>query len=216
MYEIRNGLKETWKDFAKFFIKTIALPYNIEIQGKENIPEGRAILAANHASFGDPVFLVAGLNIRIYFLAKHFIAPTENFDESFYGRLLNSVDQIMIKKGVIDKYSLKKAVAVLDNDNENNKLGIFPEGTRSLDGRIGKINDGAARIAYISKAPIVPVGIQGTYEIWPRHKKFPKLYGKIKLNAGKPLYIDYNTDKRTAIKNLTDVLEIEISRLLCI
>ena len=60
----------------------------------------------------------------------------------------------------------------------------------------------------------MPVGIKGTYEIWPRHKKLPKLYGNVELNIGKPLYADYNLDKKSAIKNLTEVIEKEILMLL--
>ena len=141
-------LKEKWKDFGVLLIKGMTLPYKIEVLGKENIPEGKAILAANHASFADPVFLISGLGMKVYFLVKHYIAPTSSFENSNYGKLLSSLDQIILKNGVIDKYSLRKALTVFNNNSKNNKLGIFPEGTRSENGRLTPIHEGTAWISY--------------------------------------------------------------------
>ncbi|MBI5148055.1 1-acyl-sn-glycerol-3-phosphate acyltransferase [Candidatus Pacearchaeota archaeon] len=212
--ELRRDFRGIWTDLGVFSLKLMALPYKCRVYGKENIPKSGAILAANHSSYMDPIFMVSGLNRRIYFFVKHYIAPTADFEHSTYGRLLASVGQILLKDGEIDINSIKKAKRILKSDSRNNKLGIFSEGTRTYDGKFGKIQEGTAWLSYITHSPIIPIGIKGTYDLWPRHRKLPRLSGKVRINVGKPLYPDYGIEKRKAIKDLTEILQNEIERLI--
>ena len=210
----KKELKEEYKTLAKFVVKSLISIYKLEVYGKENIPKGKAVIAANHVSYLDVPFLVKALNEKIYFFTRPYFLPENDFAVKLYEKFVLSLDQILLKNQVFGKDALKSSLKVLNADNRNNKLCIFPEGTRGLNGKLGEIHEGAALISYLSKAPIIPTGIIGLEKIWPREKTLPKPYRKDKLHIGKPLVIDYTLEKKEAIRDLTSRLEKEISSLI--
>ena len=95
-------------------------------------------------------------------------------------------------------------------------MGIFPEGKRSLDGKIQKGKTGVVRIALGGRVPIIPMGITGAFEIMPIGKGIPKLKKSVKLKIGKPIYLDkYYKRKITKklLRNITDEVMKEIAKL---
>ncbi|OGY93734.1 MAG: hypothetical protein A2406_04175 [Candidatus Komeilibacteria bacterium RIFOXYC1_FULL_37_11] len=151
----------------------------------KNIPfNGSAIVAANHNSYLDFFILSSILKRRIYFLAGEVF-----FKSKLWKPLMLLTGQIKVDRYGGDKKLVYAQVEkVLIN---NSLLGIFPEGTRSRNGKLQKGYNGAVKFAYQYKVPIIPVGIIGTFDAWPPNRKFPKLI-KSKVNIGCPFRINSN------------------------
>ncbi len=155
-----------------------------KVEGLENIPhKGAFIVAANHSSYFDFISLVAILPRRIYFLAA------EKFYKSkFWYPFVAGTGQIKVDRENSDKKEVyQKVFSVL---NKGDVLGIFPEGTRSPNGKIGKTFTGVAKFALEAKVPVVPVGIIGAYEVMSRHDKRPKFKKNIEIKIGEPIYFE--------------------------
>lgn len=138
------------------FAKTIAwfvlkLLYRINVVGLENVPtEGGYILAANHRSLADPIFIAAELKHRVYFMAKKelFWFP--------FSLLLRALGAFPVRRGEGDHGAVNRADDII---KEKKILGIFPEGTRSKTGEPLRPKSGVAVIAKDTKSDILPVGI---------------------------------------------------------
>ncbi len=127
--------------------------YNIKVEGKENVPETPGfIIASNHRSFADPP-LVAITSMCAKF---SFIAKEELFKNPIFGWLIRRLGAFPVTRGKGDMQVITDAV---DRLNEGRNLVIFPEGTRSKDGKLGKGKTGVALIAAKSKKPVLPVAI---------------------------------------------------------
>jgi 1-acyl-sn-glycerol-3-phosphate acyltransferase len=151
------------------------------VTGLSNVPRtGPAILAANHLSVVDSVLLPVVVRRQMYFLAK---------DEYFHhpvGRLLmRSLNQIKVDRsgGLAGLMALDAAVPVL---RAGRVLGIFPEGTRSADGRLYRGRPGVAKLALETGVPVIPVGIQGTEKIQPIGARVPRV-ARATVAIGEPL-----------------------------
>lgn len=164
------------------------------VNGIENIPKkGAFIICANHSSYFDFLTLIAVCPRRIYFLAGEVF-----FEKWQWKWLVQSTKQIKVDRRSKDKSeSVNKVIKYLE---KGLIVGIFPEGTRSRDGEIGKFYDGAARIAKIVDVPILPVGIIGSFEIMSRYDKYPKFNKKCILNFGQ--LIITNSDLKPSINEL--------------
>ena len=158
--------------------------WRMELIGIENLPQsGGLIIASNHVSYLDPAVLAASLNRKIYFIAKK-----EVFKNTFVSIIFNNLNAIPIDRGKVDMLDFKKAINIL---REEKVLGIFPEGARSSNGKLQELKLGVIRIAMKTGVPILPVGIIGTYKIYPRGIKFPILFKhKIIVKYGAPQYLD--------------------------
>lgn len=142
--------------------------YRWEIIGLENIPaQGGVILCSNHISNLDPPFIAAPLKRQVMFMAKEelFRVPVISYFVKQFGAF-------PVKRGMGDRGALKKALQILQ---EGNVLGIFPEGTRSKTGKLGKPFPGAALFALKSEAAVIPVAIVGN---WKPFTKMKVVYGK--------------------------------------
>ena len=164
----------------------LRLLFRPRIEGLENIPpEGAAIIAGNHLSFSDHFLMPAILKRRITFLAKaeYFTGP------GIKGRLtaafFRSAGQIPVDRSGKDagKAALREGLGVLAKDE---LLGIYPEGTRSHDGRLYKGKVGVAAMALGAGVPVVPCAMVGTFEIQPPGQKIPKVR-RVTIRFGAPL-----------------------------
>lgn len=183
-----------------------------EVNGLENVPvKGPFIVSANHASYMDHMFLgkiiIPNLNQKLHFLAKkeHF----DNFIERAWHRYGGAIPVDRESGG---KKGLKIAIKSL---NEGKIIGIYPEGTRTLTGKIQRARTGVARLALMSKVPVLPVGIMGTFEILPKGKYIPKLK-KGTVNIGKPIYFEKYYDEpitKKLLRELTTKIMKEIAKL---
>ncbi len=157
----------------------ICLPYRVRIYGRKNIPKtGPVLVLSNHQSFFDPIFSQAMIGRKFLFLARDTL-----FKNRFFGALLRSISVIPIKRGQSDIATIKKVIGEL---KRGRSVFLYPEGTRTSDGKIADMKPGVAMLSRRSGAKVVPSVIDGAFECWPRHKKFPSL-GKISVCYGEPI-----------------------------
>ena len=147
--------------------------------GKENVPlKGAVLILCNHQCFLDPMFSQAWVRRPFSFVAR------ENLYRGFFGWLIRSLYAIPIRQGQADIGAIKTIIHVL---KQGRAVCLYPEGSRSLDGRIAEIKPGFGLISRRAKVPIVPAVIDGAYEVWPRTQKYPKLHGRVNVMYGKPI-----------------------------
>jgi 1-acyl-sn-glycerol-3-phosphate acyltransferase len=178
-------LYQVAKAIAEPLVKVV---YRPKVEGLDNIPTtGPVILAANHLSFSDSFFIPVAVPRPVTFIAKaeYFQARGLKglWNRAFYARFAGAVPVDRSGSRNATSAALDGAIAVLD---AGGIFGIYPEGTRSPDGRLYRGRTGIAEIAVRTGAPIVPVGIIGTDRIQPPGKKIPRL-GRVTIRVGKPL-----------------------------
>lgn len=190
--------------------KLLRLLYHIKVIGVDNIPKGKAIIAPNHVSFLDPPVIGICIPYETHALAQEYL-----FKVPILKYLLPRLSAHPITGRTADKNVIKTIVAIL---NRGKKVVIFPEGARSLDGKLAPLKKGIGMIAATANSPIVPTVILGAHEIWPRGTKFPKLRGKMTIIFGKPLHWpDYESkydSKKDAQAALLIDLELALQELL--
>lgn len=153
-----------------------------EVIGRENIPEkGGVMLCGNHVSYIDPPALGAGATRPVHFMAK-----LELFRIPVLGFLIRHVGAFPVKRGTADRSALKKAVELLKNGEI---VGMFPEGTRSLDGKLKPPEPGVGMIALRARVPVVPVALVNTEKLLPPHSFLFK-FSRVKVVYGKPVALD--------------------------
>jgi 1-acyl-sn-glycerol-3-phosphate acyltransferase len=185
--------------------------WDIEVSGLERLPtEGPAILCPNHISFLDSAFLTFTLPRNISFVGK-----AEYMDSWKTKFIFPAMGMIPIDRtgGAKSTAALDAAEAVLQRGE---LFGIYPEGTRSRDGSLGKGRTGAARLAMAVGCPIYPVGIIGTDEIQPPDAKAPKLRKRAEITIGRPIkperYMNRGVE-HLAWRSMIDEVMFEIREL---
>ncbi|MHC4455757.1 MAG: lysophospholipid acyltransferase family protein [Planctomycetota bacterium] len=174
--------------------------FRLRVYGKENVPEkGAFVLVGNHQSYLDPIFCGVPLKRHLYFLARASL-----FDNWFFGWLISSVNTIPIRQGEADLSAVRQVVGKL---KEGRGFCLYPEGTRTSDGRIAPFKAGFGLLCRRGQASLVPVLIDGAFECWPRHKKMFST-GSIVVCYGKAVSADQvkEMNERELVKNLTDTL----------
>src|SRR6516164_4704125 len=152
----------------------LRLVFRIRSEGTQHVPRrGPAILASNHRSFLDSILLPLVVRRRVTFVAK-----AEYFESWKSAWSFRAVGMIPLKRegGSASERALAAAREVLDRGGI---LGIYPEGTRSPDGRLYKGHTGAARLAMQCHAPIIPVAQFGTDEVQPIGAMWPRLFRQV-------------------------------------
>ena len=185
--------------------------WRIKVEGLENLPDdGPAILCPNHTSVLDSFVLPAALPRRITFVGK-----AEYMDSWKTRTLFPALGMIPIDRsgGRAGERALDMAADVL---GLGEFFGIYPEGTRSRDGRLHKGHTGPARLAMRTGAPLVPVGLIGTRRIMPPEAKVPRIFKPAAVRIGRPVRVDRHKgsdDHRLALRQITDELMYEIRAL---
>jgi 1-acyl-sn-glycerol-3-phosphate acyltransferase len=154
--------------------------FRMEYSGVENVPRtGPVLLVANHVAYADPFWI--GLPIA---RPIHFMTWSNVFHVSYLRPLLKYFLCFPIEqKKAVDKAAFRHSQQIIRNGEA---LMIFPEGGRTPTGRLEEFKPGAFHIAVKTETPVVPVSLNGAYEAWPRHERFPRP-GKITVHFHPPL-----------------------------
>jgi 1-acyl-sn-glycerol-3-phosphate acyltransferase len=185
-------------------------------RGRRNVPRrGPVILASNHLSFADHFFGPEPLPRKVVFLAKSEYFTGKGIKGLASRLFFSGSGQIPIDRtgGEASERALRSGLRVLA---EGKVLGIYPEGTRSPDGRLYKGRTGVARLALESRAPVVPCAMINTFEFLPPGSRNPDFGVRPGVIFGKPMefsrYYGRETD-REALREVTDQIVAEIGKL---
>jgi 1-acyl-sn-glycerol-3-phosphate acyltransferase len=204
-----------------WFLKRIALGpilrtlFRPWVEGLENLPaSGGAILASNHMSFSDSFFLPLMMERRLTFLAKGDYFTGRGIKGKLTAAFFKGINQVPVDRsgGRASEAALKTGVQILERGE---LLGIYPEGTRSPDGRLYRGKTGIARMALEAGVPVIPVAMINTFDIQPPGKIVPHIM-RVGIRIGKPLdfsrYAGMEGD-RFVLRSITDEIMYELMQL---
>ena len=184
--------------FALLVFRTV---FRLKVRGANNLPGGQMIIAANHIHLADPfvVALATPVRVKISYMAKN-----ELFSNCIIAALLRQWRVFPVDRAVAGSAaaSLRYAIGFI---NSGFSLGIFPEGTRSVDGQLGKATLGASMIAMRAKVPIVPAAVFGTKSM---------LRTGVKVVFGLPLFPEDYANNREGMQKMTDAVMAQIAEML--
>ena len=188
------------------------LAFRPKVTGLRQVPTvGPVIIASNHLSFSDSVFMPLVVPRKVTFLAK-----SEYFTSPGIKGLLKKITFIALGQVPVDRAGGRRSEAALltglDLLKEGACIGIYPEGTRSPDGRLYKGRTGIARMAIESGAPVVPVAMFNTAEIQPTGKVVPKVQ-RVEMVFGEPMYFEGDPSNVQVLREATDRIMAAIQQL---
>jgi len=185
-----------FRTFARFM-------FRFEVIGAEKIPRaGPVLLAANHGAFIDPLLLGAATPRHVQYIMHR----------SYYEGIVHPAFRFLRCIPIESSNPLAAMKAGLRSLELGACIGIFPEGSITLDGKMKSPERGALFLAQRSGATVVPVAIVGNFIAWPRHAKLPR-FSKIKLIVGDPFTVPKDCSKKQAAE-ITDKLMAELARML--
>jgi 1-acyl-sn-glycerol-3-phosphate acyltransferase len=185
------------------------------VQGIEHIPEdGPAILASNHLSFSDSVFLPLMVDRHITFMAKSDYFTGTGIKGRLIAWFMAGVGQVPVDRtgGRASEAAITTGMRILGGGH---LLGIYPEGTRSPDGRLYRGKTGVARMALEAQVPVIPVAMINTRHIQPPGKLLPRI-ARVGIRIGQPLDFsryDGMEGDRFVLRSVTDELMYELMEL---
>ncbi len=184
----------------KFLYVVFKVLLRLEIEGEENIPlEGALVIASNHISLLDPPVLGVAATRKVHFMAKkELFVPV-------LGTFYRYLGAFPVQRGGADRAAIKQGLDILRNGHT---LAIFPEGTRSKTGLLGKAEPGALMMAGKTDACIVPACVDGTDLL-----RSGRLWPKVKVRFGAPLYFPEGKLTKEILREHTDTLMERIAAL---
>ena len=175
-------------------------------RGQDHVPvDGPVIIAANHLSHIDPAFIMTATPRPVTYLSKQ-----EHFDGRLRRALFSRMGVIPVNRDAGGSDALAEVEAILRGGGV---VGIFPEGTRSRDGKMGRGRTGVARLAAATGAAVVPVAIRETDRVIPVGKRVPRLWRRFYYEFGEPLYFTAKEANREALREFTDEIMDAITTL---
>jgi 1-acyl-sn-glycerol-3-phosphate acyltransferase len=198
---------------AYWVVKIILTPvlrvvFRVRSAGTANVPrQGPVILASNHRSFIDSIFLPLVVRRRVTFVAK-----AEYFESRKTAWFFRAVGMIPLKRGG-GPASARALAAARDVLAAGGVLGIYPEGTRSPDGRLYRGHTGVARLSMECQAPVVPVAQFGTAEVQPIGATWPKFFRRVEVKLGAPLRGEGGSDGSSDLRRFTNEVMAAIASL---
>tara|TARA_R110002096_G_scaffold42144_38_gene113892 strand:+ start:7087 stop:8382 length:1296 start_codon:yes stop_codon:yes gene_type:complete len=193
--------------FSARWIYTALYRFQIHYPERAEIPGG-ALIASNHISFFDPPIVGCWMNEPIHYMARKTLFSTPAADWVY--RELNSIP---VDQEQADMSTFRTVIGLV---KKGEKVLIFPEGERTSDGNLGKGQRGVGMLIGKSHAPVIPMRIFGSFEIFPRGAKFPRPHGKLDLVVGEPIYFtdeELNAKGKKASQYLADKVMEEIGKL---
>ena len=185
------------------------LLFRIRFRGTEYVPpSGPMVIAPNHVSFMDPILVTIPIRRPL-----HYMALEPFFHVRGLGALMRWCRAFPVRETEADGPAVRAALRLL---HAGEPLVIFPEGGRSLDGRLQPFRSGTFRIALAAKAPVVPVTIAGGFEAWPAHRRLPRR-GRITITYHPPLTsadLPATADRKAQPALLADLVRQRIAEAL--
>lgn len=168
---------------ARVLARLIAVAFfGMRVTGREQLPAtGRGLVCSNHQSYLDPVIVGLACDRRLNYLARETLFRSPGFRH-----LIQWYDAIPIRREGLGIGGLKETLRRLKHGE---LVLIFPEGTRTTDGNLQPLQPGFCAVARRAKAPLIPIGIRGAYEVWPRHRLLPRRR-TIRVRWGEPIFPD--------------------------
>jgi 1-acyl-sn-glycerol-3-phosphate acyltransferase len=191
------------------------LGWRPHVEGIEHIPvTGGAVFAGNHLSVADELFLGSVVPRHLAFWAKSEYFVGKGVGGFLTKKMMEGLGAIKVERagGRAALTAFDGAIPVL---KAGDMVAVYPEGTRSPDGRLYRGRTGAARLAVAAGVPIIPVGMLGTEKVQPIGQPYPKLvgWGKVTVKIGKPIDTEGRSEDRTSLRKLTDEVMAEIQKL---
>jgi len=179
------------------------LTFRPKVRGLRNVPtRGPVIIASNHLSFSDSIFMPLVVPRKVTFLAK-----SEYFTSPGLKGFIKKLTFIALGQVPVDRSGGRRSEAALITGlkvlADGDCLGIYPEGTRSPDGRLYKGRTGIARLAIESGAPVIPVAMFNTDKIQPTGKVIPNVK-RVEMSFGKPMYFQGDPTDLELLRDVTD------------
>ncbi|CAB4820949.1 unannotated protein [freshwater metagenome] len=183
-----------------------------KVKGLRNVPsKGPVIIASNHLSFSDSIFMPLVVPRKVTFLAK-----SEYFTSPGPKGLLKKLTFKALGQVPVDRSGGRRSEAALITGlqvlAEGKCLGIYPEGTRSPDGRLYKGRTGIARLAIESGAPVIPVAMSNTDKIQPTGQVIPNLH-RVGMVFGEPMYFEGDSTDQQFLRSVTDQIVAKIAQM---
>ncbi len=176
--------------------------FRVRVFGQHNVPrEGGVLMLSNHQSYLDPVLLSLGLGRSVSYMARRSL-----FSKPIFGWLIKALNAFPVTRGGRDTEAMREAVKRLQ---DGWCVVVFPEGTRTLDGRISRLHSGVLAIAERARVPVVPAVVEGAFEAWPRN-------GPMRLHSISVRYgpaISAEECRRASRKELAGRIRQEMLRL---
>lgn len=160
------------KGFFKLF-------YRHKVYGLEHYYEGGALITSNHTSFYDPPLLAVSWPEEVHFLARESL-----FRSPLFGSFIRKLNSHPVSGGAKDIKTFRTLCTLLD---EEKKVLLFPEGERTKDNRLAPFKPGISFLMLRTHKAIIPSYLVGPYDVWPRARKLPKLFGRTYCIFGSPL-----------------------------
>jgi len=179
--------------------------FRLEVKGADNVPKkGGVLVASNHSSLLDPVIVGVGISRQTYFLTKQNL-----FEIPIFGLLIRVLHTIPVRREQVSVSTLKELIKSL---NAKKAIILFPEGTRSVDGKLGQGKIGIGMLALKAAVPIVPVYIDGAIKAFPKDEKWiqPK---KIRVVFGKPIMPNSKDTNKNNYRRISAQVMESINRL---
>jgi 1-acyl-sn-glycerol-3-phosphate acyltransferase len=199
--------------FLKFILlgPLLRLVYRPRVRGLRNIPAtGPVILASNHLSFVDSLFIPLVCPRPVVFLGK-----ADYFEKRRTAWFFRGANVIPVRRegGSAGEAAILTGIEAL---REGHVVGIYPEGTRSPDGRLYRGKTGVGRMALEGRATVIPVAVRGTPDVMPLEARAPRLRGRPEVEFGPPLRFERYHDRprdRFVLRSVTDEIMYEIMML---
>ncbi len=168
------------------------LVLRVRLEGREQVPRGQAfVVCSNHISWQDPMLLGALMPRQVFFMAK-----AEVFASPVGGAILRTVGAFPVRRGTADRGAIRHALDLLAS---RRPVVVFPEGTRSRDGRLGTAEPGAALLALWADALVLPVAISGRYR-----------RGGLRVAIGRPFHLQRGAQRRPSTAELQRIAQEQI------
>jgi 1-acyl-sn-glycerol-3-phosphate acyltransferase len=201
-----------YKILKSFLIPLLMFVFRPKVTGLRHVPsKGPVIIASNHLSFSDSIFMPVVVPRDVTFLAK-----SEYFTSPGLKGFIKKITFIALGQVPVDRSGGKRSEAAIITGlrllQENRCVGIYPEGTRSPDGRLYKGRTGIARMAIESGAPVIPVAMFNTAEIQPTGQVVPKVR-RVEMVFGEPMYFSGDSTDQAVLRSATNELMEKIAEL---